>query len=233
MHKSIVIFTFIIGMVSSALAVDRNSCDDYRGTKCYYNGDIAADYAYEYGKKKTYPFYDFTNIGGGDCTNFASQAILAGLTGVTDPTDLKPLRLKYLADRGHGYNLAWYYYSVNDRGSAFTGADWLYKYAKSNKTHYKGLHFKFITKDSKNTALNINLIKKGDIIFADWEGDGVIDHTMIVTEKTPGNYYSSVKVAYHNQGQHGVYSNRRLSDINALHIVFYVYRPTFYSDYGL
>jgi len=157
------------------------------------------------------------------------------MTGITEPTDLKPKRLKYLTDRYSRY-LRWFYISVNNKGSAFTGADWLYKYAKSNKNNYKGLHFDFITKDSISTALKINLIKKGDIIFADWTGDGIIDHTMIVTKKYNCNSYGCVKVAYHNSSGNSMQKSRSLGSINSQYnyrAIFHVYRPTFYSDYGL
>jgi len=224
----------IMVMASSLFAANSSSCDDYRNNKCYYDGDTSADYAYEFGKKSTSPFYDFKDLGG-DCTNFASQAILAGMTGITEPSDLKPKRYSYLADQNYN-NLAWYYKTSNNRGSAWTGADWMFKYAKSNKNSYKGLHFDFITKDSSTVALKINLVKKGDIIFADWENDGVIDHTMIVTQKYSCNSYSCVKVAYHNSAGNSMQKNRSLSSINSQYnynAIFHIYRPTFYSDYGL
>ena len=234
--KKIVVFAMIIASLVSNLSADNvgsTSCDDYRNNKCYYNGNVAADYAYEFGKKSTSPFYDFSNKGG-DCTNFASQAILAGMVGITEPTDLKPKRLNYLADQNSRY-LRWFYVSYTNHkyGSSWTGADWMYKYVKANKSSYKGLHFAFITEDSPTKALKISAIKRGDIIFADWTGNGTVDHTMIVSGKTCNSGYSCVKVAYHNSTGYNKHRYISLSSINKTNTIFHVYRPTFYSDYGL
>ena len=94
------------------------------------------------------------------------------------------------------------------------------------------LHFDFITKDSSSTSLEFSKIKLGDIVFADWTSDGIIDHTMIVTNKS-GNSYGGVSVTYQNASGYKERRNISLSAINKANTVFYVYRPTFYSDNGL
>lgn len=59
---------------------------------------------------------------------------------------------------------------------------------------------------------------------------------MIVTQKYSCNSYSCVKVAYHNSAGNSMQKNRSLSSINSQYnynAIFHIYRPTFYSDYGL
>lgn len=91
------------------------------------------------------------------------------------------------------------------------------------------MHFDFITKDSSTQYLNTSEVEKGDVIFADWLGDGNIDHSMIVTKKT-ANSYTGIKVSYQNSEGHDPQKDRSLSAINGTDTVFYVYRPTFYRN---
>lgn len=55
---------------------------------------------------------------------------------------------------------------------------------------------------------------------------------MIITNKTSNNY-SGIYVTYQNASGYSEQKNIALSKINKTNTIFYVYRPTFYSDFGL
>lgn len=74
----------------------------------------AAEYARRWALKRNPAYYDFEHIGG-DCTNFVSQCIFAGCGA-----------MNYTPDTG------WYYNSLNDRASAWTGVDYLFRFLISN-----------------------------------------------------------------------------------------------------
>jgi hypothetical protein len=203
----------------------------------YYNPSYAKTYAvnnynvpYGTGWGQN-PFGGFTN----NCANFVSQSLIAGFTSKTTPGDVYAQRYNFTADR---YSpLPWYYISSSDRGPAWTGAKKLYEYARYNKPAYKGLHFNYVTNDSPTYRMNYNLVREGDIIFADWESDGNIDHVMIVTK-----FYSSLFSSYRGYDrirvtyQSNNITDKGLEDINKLYsykVSFFVYRPTDYNPSGL
>lgn len=71
----------------------------------------AVDYANTWAYRRNPAFYDFSNLGG-DCTNFASQCLLAGSGFMNYP--------------------AWYYYSLNDRSPSFSSVEFLYDFLIKN-----------------------------------------------------------------------------------------------------
>jgi len=230
-------FVLLLGMLlclnSVAFGADENSCGDYEYGKCYYDSSFAVSYATEQvfsSEWNTY-FPDYTTLGG-NCTNFANQAIMAGLVGTTSPATVYNNRLEYDTDYyGSGPNY-WYYISKTLVSSSWKGAGELYYYAiNNNNSTYRGLHFDFITKDSPTEALNFSQIRLGDVIFADWDGNNDVDHTMIVTYKS-ANTYSGTYVTYQSSEGTTPKRNISLSQINDINTVFHVYRPTFYSDTG-
>lgn len=73
-----------------------------------YDRDRAVEYARRWALSRNPLFFDFTG-GGGNCTNFASQCLLAGSL-VMDPEP----------------TFGWYYVSVDDRAPAWSGVGELY-----------------------------------------------------------------------------------------------------------
>ena len=203
----------------------------------YYNASYAKTYAlnnynvpYGTGSGQN-PFGGFLN----NCANFVSQSLVAGFTGKTTPSGVFAQRYNFTADRSSP--LSWYYVNSADRGPAWTGAKKLYEYAKSNKATYKGLHFKYVTNDSPSRRMNYDAVREGDVIFADWESDGTIDHVMIVTKFYSSLFslyrgYNRIRVTYQSENK----TNRGLEDINKQYnykVSFFVYRPTDYNPRGL
>lgn len=78
-------------------------------TKQYDRGR-AVEYAKKWALSRNNLFYDFTG-GGGNCTNFASQCVLAGSL-VMNPTEV----------------FGWYYVSLEDRAPSWTGVEEFYNF---------------------------------------------------------------------------------------------------------
>lgn len=75
-----------------------------------YDPARAVEYARRWARSRNPLFYDFTG-GGGNCTNFVSQSLLAGSLVMNGaPT------------------FGWYYTSVNDRAPAWTGVEAFYDF---------------------------------------------------------------------------------------------------------
>jgi hypothetical protein len=233
MYRTKVLFVLLL-LSSTVYAVDSGSCANYDSTndKCYYDASIAVSYVNTYvndipGYNVYFP--DYTGSGG-NCTNFVNQAILAGFVGSTDPATIYSKRGQYQVDRYSTYK---WFYDYPQLSASWKDASDLYDYAVANSpVNYKGLHFQYITSDSPTQALTFSLIQVGDVVFADWTGDGTIDHTMMVVRKSANNY-GGVGVSYQNAEGYNAQSNISLSAINTQNTVFLVYRPTTYNDQGL
>ena len=75
-----------------------------------YNRERALEYARRWALSRNPLFYDFTG-GGGNCTNFVSQCLLAGSL-VMNPTE----------------TFGWYYVDVNNRAPSWTGVREFYEF---------------------------------------------------------------------------------------------------------
>lgn len=231
------LFTCLTLLFISASA----SADEYRT----YSGSSAASYALgnynrAYGISSwENPFTDYSSLlVGGNCTNFVSQAILGGLLRTSSAKTAFDKRQDFDIDRISTSTYKWFFVSDAFRGPAWTGAHKLFEYAKYNKSSYKGLHFTLVTKDTLSSFMDYTKVKVGDIVFADWNHDGRIDHSMIVTA------YESWRLGYNEirvTSQSTNFANRGLGDINEKYrsadgtyqALFYVYRPTDYNPSGL
>ncbi len=81
-----------------------------------YDRAAAVAYAKRWALDRNPLYYDFSRLGG-DCTNFASQCILAGCDGRMNFTPV----------------LGWYYRSLNDRAPAWTGVEFLMRFLTRTK----------------------------------------------------------------------------------------------------
>ena len=75
-----------------------------------YNRRAAVNYAHEWAFRRNPAFYDFSQLGG-DCTNFASQCLYAGV-GVMNFTP----------------EFGWYYISAELRAAAWTGVPFFWDF---------------------------------------------------------------------------------------------------------
>ena len=116
-----------------------------------YNRERAVEYAQKWALSRNPLFFDFTG-GGGNCTNFASQCLLAGSLTMYEAQPF-----------------GWYYRSVTDRAPAWTGVEFFYNFITS--TEEEGPF---------GTEVRRRGIRPGDVIqLADSSGD--FYHTLIVS----------------------------------------------------
>lgn len=115
-----------------------------------YNRKSALDYAGKWSRARNSMYLNFDGIGG-DCTNFASQCLFAGV-GI----------MNYEKDIG------WYYISPNDRAAAWSDAEYFRRFMLNNKSV-----------GPFGTALPVNRLEIGDFISL-YNGNEYY-HTLIIT----------------------------------------------------
>ena len=110
--------------------------------------------AYEYAKKWAYlrnpMYYNYDPIGG-DCTNFVSQCIYAGIG-----------QMNYSKTDG------WYYINGNDKSPSWTGVEFLFKFLISNKLS-----------GPMGKVVDIDELNIGDVIQLSFDGIKY-SHSLIV-----------------------------------------------------
>jgi Putative amidase domain len=239
--RAIVVFSLLgVGFLTGG----PSSADSYRA----YDAASAASYALA-NYNKAYgigglqnPFKNYGSLeSGGNCTNFVSQALLGGFLNTSSPKTAYDSRFDFDIDRTSRSIYKWFFIDDSLRGPAWTGAHKLYEYAKYNKSTYKGLHFQFVTNDTLEKFMDYKKVKVGDVIFADWEHDGKIDHSMIVTNIDSLRLgYNEIRVTYQSTTIATSQKSRGLGDINEQYkkdgkfqALFYVYRPIDYNPTGL
>ncbi len=117
-----------------------------------YNRERAVEYARRWALSRNPLFENFSGIGG-DCTNFASQCVLAGCC-----------QMNYTPTFG------WYYVSSEDRTPSWTGVEFFYDFLTTNEEE-----------GPFATEVNRRQIRPGDIIqLADDSGD--FYHTLVVSQ---------------------------------------------------
>ena len=123
------------------------------------------------------PNPDYANMdtmgGGGDCTNFTSQCLYAG-----------GWSMDY---RAVGYDTEWWYRRLGNDRFDQNNDDWW-----SCTWSLPSLLFLYLTVNyggaldlltSPRLARNL---RRGDLVFYDWDGDGFFDHSAIVTSIVNG-----------------------------------------------
>lgn len=116
-----------------------------------YNREKAALYAQRWALARNPKYYNYDLLGG-DCTNFISQSLYAGIG-----------EMNY---QGYG----WYYANANNKSASWTGVEFLYNFLIKNKG--AGPRGKLISKPE---------LEKGDLIQLSFNGI-LYAHTLIVTK---------------------------------------------------
>lgn len=150
------------------------------------------NYAIQWALRRNPNFYDYSTLGG-DCTNFASQVLLAGG-----------------ANMNYQSTLGWYYIDPNRKSPSWTGVDFLYNFLISNRI--KG---PFATETSP-TAVVI-----GDLIQLSYQDGPRFNHTLVITKlESPigidGIYVSAHSIDRYNANLVRTYSWKQ---IRFLHII--------------
>ncbi|SMO93185.1 amidase domain-containing protein [Melghirimyces algeriensis] len=149
---------------------DEQKPDEQPGTENNgYDRSKARDYAYKWWNKRNNEEYGYYSRAKGgcyacwyDCTNFVSQVIQNG-------------GIKERKGRWDWYDY-WYY---DDKKPSMT---W-------GLAHSFYKHMKFV-RNAQN-ASTISQLKVGDIVNVDFEGDGNIDHSVVITKIKNGQIYAT------------------------------------------
>ncbi len=165
------------------------------------NRSAVANYAWWiwWQRSSSYANFDLDNLGG-DCTNYVSQLMQAGGYGNDAEFYSERTDQRYYGQIGHNTyrnnNGQRFYTSPSFRGVTankqyiknrwYTSDYYYYKnFLASNpwSTYYSGY--------GSMWASMFNGVGVGDVVYADWENDGLWDHSMIITNTylSGGNKY--------------------------------------------
>ncbi len=156
-----------------------------------YNRERAVAYARRWALDRNPLFFDFTG-GGGNCTNFVSQCILAGCC-----------QMNFTPDFG------WYYLSPDDRAAAWTGVEFFYNFITGNSEGIGDGLGPFGREVGRNT-----LLLPGDVIQLGRD-DGDFYHTLIVSGYGRRTYLVS---AHSNDARNRPLSSYNYARIRYIHI---------------
>ena len=156
-----------------------------------YNREAAVAYAKEWAYRRNPRFYDFSNIGG-DCTNFASQCILAG-----------GARMNYTPIYG------WYYNSVNSRSPSWTGVNELFRFLVSNE----GI-------GPKGRVVPLSQIQNGDIVQIRFRNADTFGHTPVVVDRGQGTPDTVMVAAHSNDSDCRSLSTYNYAQLRPVNIYF-------------
>lgn len=115
-----------------------------------YNRTNAVNYALKWALGRNPAYYNYDYLGG-DCTNFISQCLYAGIPQMNF--------------RGYG----WYYINANYKSPSWTGVKYLYEFLIQNQ--YEG---------PRGIEISRSELELGDIIQLSF-GNNIYGHTLIVT----------------------------------------------------
>lgn len=152
-----------------------------------YSGSKAASYAQSWAKSTNPAYGRFSN----DCTNFVSQAMLAGgwskVVGSSYCDDRKKDSVWWHKRGGCRYDSCPWYWCPTlksiDASYTWGGA---HNFSKFIKSSGRGSH--------ANHVMDLGV---GDVLQADWDSDGNISHAMIVTKKTSDNLFLTYHTSDH------------------------------------
>lgn len=134
-----------------------------------YDRQAAVTYAHQWAHDRNPRYANFDEMGG-DCTNFASQCLLAGGA----PMNYTP-------------TLGWYYVSLGRRAPAWTGVEFLYRFLTSGRRPGPYGH-----------EAALREAQAGDILQLSFDGQA-FTHSPVIVRVAPGRGLAGIQVAAHTQ----------------------------------
>lgn len=156
-----------------------------------YNRAAAVAYAQKWAFGRNPRYYDFEEIGG-DCTNFASQCLYAGV-GVMNFTP----------------TFGWYYIDVNNRAPAWTSVEYFYDFL-TRKARSPGPF-------AEETDLNALL--PGDFIQLNFKGESFGHTPVVVRIGNPATPENTLIAAHSYDADNRPLSTYTYQNIRYLHIL--------------
>lgn len=152
---------------------------------------MAVEYAHRWAFSRNPNYLDFENLGG-DCTNFASQVILAGC-GIMNYTP----------------TYGWYYIDSYNRTASWTGVNYLYDFLIGNKGAGPFAE-----------VVDVKDIRAGDIIQISFNGAPEFDHSPVVVETGMPVSLDNILIAAHTYDRdYYPITNYNWIDIRFIHII--------------
>ena len=189
-----------VASVALALLVISVSSHADAPRKSAWNPTSATNYALKYAKNPNPNYILFPN----DCTNFVSQIMRAG-------------GWKDTATKQSTQDSSWYYNSKTSYSQTWSTAHGLRN--RLNNGYELGAEKLSRSFGGVGGAYLNSKIAKGDVVFADWTGDGRYDHAMSVVDKS----YADTTVAYHSNNEDkgsmvSISAQNRFASFEAFHI---------------
>lgn len=157
-----------------------------------YDRAAAVAYAHRWAYGRNPKYYDYERLGG-DCTNYASQALYAG-TGVMNFTP----------------TFGWYYRNANDKSPSWTGVPYFYNFLTSKE----------IRPGPFAIETDIFGIEPGDFVQLNLDPDEAFDHTPIIVERGEVPTLENVLVAAHSyDADFRPLSTYNFTEIRYLHVL--------------
>lgn len=159
-----------------------------------YRRQDAVDYAHVWAYSRNPAYYNFSGIGG-DCTNFASQCILAG-TGVMNYTP----------------TFGWYYRNADDRSPSWTGVVYLHNFLV-REIPSNG--------PAATVTQDLKAAQPGDIIQLRFDGD-VFQHSPVVVATDGTGDPAGILLAAHSaDADNRPLDTYEYAELRVLHITGY------------
>lgn len=155
-----------------------------------YNRTAAVEYANRWAYFRNPEFYDFSAIGG-DCTNFASQCLLAG-GGVMNFTP----------------TFGWYYIDANQKAPAWTGVPYLWNF----------LTRKGPSVGPVGEPCELEDLRPGDVVQLSFTGDRFQHSPIVVSVGWPVTPDNVLVAAHSYDADNRPLSTYEFRDIRFLHI---------------
>lgn len=175
-----------------------------------YNRERAVEYARRWAFSRNPLFFDFTG-GGGNCTNFVSQCLLAGCC-----------QMNFTPDFG------WYYLSPDNRAAAWTGVEFFYNFITQNRDEATGGVGSGLGPFGRE--ITRGRLLPGDVIQLG-RADGDFYHTLLVTGYGRRTYLVS---AHSDDAYNRPLSSYNYQRIRYIHIEGYrsdeMFVPTCFDD---
>lgn len=135
-----------------------------------YQRQDAVNYAHLWAFDRNPRFYNFEKLGG-DCTNFASQVLLAG----SKVMNLTPI-------------FGWYYFHLNSRTPSWTGVNFLYEFLINN--HGDGPFAEEVDETE---------VEPGDLVQLAFKKESTFNHTPVIVSSGMPAKIENIKVAAHTE----------------------------------
>ncbi|MDR1928152.1 MAG: amidase domain-containing protein [Oscillospiraceae bacterium] len=134
-----------------------------------YQRSAAIAYAHEWAFRRNPSFADFSEMGG-DCSNFVSQALLAGGAVMNETKDT-----------------GWYYHSLNSRAPSWSSVPFLFNFLTKNKGRGPFGHM-----------VPLDQIWPGDIVQLKFAGKPDFSHSLLVVAAGSPPAPQNILIAAHS-----------------------------------